>query len=55
MTGDKALPPRDDDVKDMEFLSKKRTGITAGGWRDLFPGDKVTVEKAEGVHYFLMM
>ena len=55
MTGDKALLPEDDDVKDMEFLSKKRTGFSPGGWEDLFPGDEVIVEKAEGAHHFSMM
>ncbi len=55
MTGDKALPPGDDDVPDMACLSQKRTDFSPGGWEDLFPGDEVTVEKAEGAHHFSMM
>ena len=55
MVGDKELPPGDDDCEDMKFLSEKRTDFSATGWADLFPGDEIVVERAEGANHFSLM
>ena len=55
MTGDKALPPGDDEVEDMKFLTEKRTDFSPGGWRDLIPGGDIVVDKVIGAHHFSMM
>ena len=55
MTGNKALPPGDDDVEGMKFLTEKRTDYSPGGWVDLLPGGEIHVEKVEGAHHFSMM
>ena len=55
MVGSKELPPGDDDCEDMKFLSEKRTDFSATGWAELFPGDEIIVERAEGANHFSLM
>jgi thioesterase domain-containing protein/acyl carrier protein len=49
------LPPGPEDSQGLKFLTEKRTDFSAGGWQDLFPGDKITVVRAEGADHFSIM
>ena len=55
MTRDKALPPGDDEMEDIKFLTEKCTDYSPGGWRDLIPGGEIFVDKVDGAHHFSMM
>ena len=51
MTGNKTLPPGDDEVEDIKFLTEKRTDSSPGVWRDLIPGGEIFVDKVDGAHH----
>lgn len=49
------LPPHPDDTEGMKFLGEPRTDFSAAGWKELFPGQEVIVEKVDGANHFSLM
>ncbi|KAJ5521624.1 hypothetical protein N7527_005739 [Penicillium freii] len=49
------MPPHPDDTEGMKFLTEARTDFSASGWKNLFPGGTIILDRTDGTNHFSMM